>query len=45
MDIKDFQREKTLTEIIAERDAMILNLLQEVQRLTDRLKSENKEAK
>lgn len=37
MEIKDIAREKALTEIIAERDAMILTLVQEKQRLNKEL--------
>lgn len=33
MELKDLQRERTLTEMIAERDTMVINLVQEVTRL------------
>jgi hypothetical protein len=44
MTVPEIVREKTLAEIIVERDAMILNLVQENERLkTEKKKEEVKE--
>jgi hypothetical protein len=40
MTIQEIAREKVLVDIISERDAMILNLSQEIKDLKDKLKTE-----
>ena len=44
MELKDLRREKVLTDIISERDAMIDALIQEIEKLKAQL-SESKEGK
>lgn len=39
MNIEQFERERTLTEIIAERDLMILQLIRQNQQLQSQLQS------
>jgi hypothetical protein len=41
MTIQEIAREKVLVDIISERDAMILNLSQEIKDLKDKIKTEN----
>ena len=43
MELKDLQRERTLTEIISERDMMIINLVQEIGKLKVEIEKLKKE--
>jgi uncharacterized small protein (DUF1192 family) len=45
MELKDLRREKILTDIISERDAMIDALIQEIEKLKAQLADKAKEGK